>query len=177
MDHLLFWNPEDWTHHEAYEAMVAAAGGEALESAAEDAREARHALEEALSPEQDDVYATAADAGEDAYRMREIAATRVAFVHGLAVGAALARFPDEDAARLAGFAASTATVLLDAGLPGSTAMEVNAVVLDALGRADRVAARPRWTGETVELPLPTRGRPEEATDAADAAPAGGTGEE
>lgn len=67
-------------------------------------------------------------------------ATRVALTHGIAIGAALTAFPGEAADRLLQAGAAFASDLLASGLPPSVALALNRTVLDALDRAEGVAA-------------------------------------
>lgn len=143
MEGLLTWTPEDWTAREPFEAMVAAVGGRALAEAQAEATEARHAFEATLTPEQRRVYGLASDAAAEAGLEREHAATAVALIHGIAIGAGLATLPEVDNDRLLELSADLAGLFLSAGLDPSAALRANEAIVGALRRADRVAARRR----------------------------------
>lgn len=115
---------------------------------------ARRALEDALKPDQLELYMTYADAASDAAAAHEAAAIRVALTHGVAVGAALASHPEEDAGALARVGVDVAEALLASSLPLDTAQDVAGSVLDTLGRLRRVRL-------SAGKPAPGRGLGEE----------------
>lgn len=142
MEHLLRWNPDDWTSHETYEDMLTAVGGAELATLNAEATRARKTFESLLTPGQREPYGEASDAAAEASHSRESAATRVALAHGIAIGAALTAFPSEPADRLLQAGAALTSELLASGLTPTAALALNRTVLDALNRAEAVAALP-----------------------------------
>lgn len=89
----------------------------------ETAREARHAFEASLSPEQRTLYLDASDAGNDAASARTGAAEREALARGLIVGLALreCHHPSGVSAR---FGADLAGVLLASEIPADDLLRI-----------------------------------------------------
>lgn len=143
MNDPLSWNPEDWTSRESLESMIAAVGGATLTEALAEAAETRHAFEGILPQEKRRLYRIAVDASAEAALERENAATRVALVHGLGIGAALivhGREADPD--EVVDLAATFVTDLLASPLRPAVACSVAATVLDALRLAGIARAEP-----------------------------------
>lgn len=163
MDHLILTNPEDWTDRDTFETMISAVGGAELDNTVVSARLARRELEAVVPPDHHAVFMAAIDAGTDANAVREAATTRVALVHGIAIGATLATYAEEEPEKLVRTGAQVASALLASGLPGAVAVDVTRTVLEALGRADMAAMLARADAR--------------AADAAGATPAGSNGEE
>lgn len=162
MDHLTNTSPEDWTDRDTFEAMVQQVGGGELDLAVAAARTARRELEGVVPRDHHSAFVVAVDAATDANAARERATTRVALVHGIAIGAALAGFPEDDDEKVAQTGARVASALLASGLPGSAAVALNRTVLDVLGRADVAAMLARAGGAVGAVPTtPTGSREEE----------------
>lgn len=137
MDTLLTWSPEDWTDLDAYEAALDMYGGADLEALETSAADAAAALEAVLVPAQRDLFHAYADAVVDGYAAREVAATRVALVHGIAMGAALAKFGTrESPARLMRLASAATSEVLVSGLAPRMGISVLETVADAFRAAE-----------------------------------------
>lgn len=133
MENPLTWTPEDWTARESLEATVTALGGEALYEAQATADEMRHTFEGMLPKEKQRFYRLTADAGAEAALERESVVTRIALLHGLGMGAALAvHGRREDPALLVDLAARLVTELLVTRIAPERACDVAATVIDAL---------------------------------------------
>lgn len=137
-DHLL--QLDDLADRASIEAMISWAGGSNLERHRDAARIARVAHEADLTEEQREIYVVFSDAQTDAVAVRELAVASVALAHGIAVGAALGSFPEDDSEALTRLGSRVASSLLDSGLPLEVAHEVTRTTLAALTRAERVAA-------------------------------------
>jgi len=165
MDHLMLWNPEDWTTRETYEHAILQVGGVDLDTFKAQLRTANEGLGAMLDREQREAFVAMSDATSDAWSHRETSATRVALAHGIAIGAALSAFPEDDPEKVARVASGIAGVLLTGGLPPSVAQDVTRIVMEALQRADEVAALPKYTGGHYLRLLPIRVRPGPGTAA------------
>lgn len=142
MESVMNSNPEDWTSRESYERMVARQGGSQLRKTQRSATKAEKHLEEALNPDQQQLFHAAADATVDANSLRETVASRIALAHGIGIGAALARHasPDDNAAEVAALAASLVTDLLATGVARRKALDVAQTVIEVLRFADGALA-------------------------------------
>lgn len=129
------WTLYALTPRDTFEAMIRALGGPALAEQQDLQRAAREVLEGALTADQRALYLSHADARADADAAREDAATRVALTVGVAVGAALVRFPAAPADALARAATGVVRALLGAGLHPDQAAELTQTVLNTLARA------------------------------------------
>lgn len=89
-----------------------------------------------LSADQRDLYATFADAWADACSAREDVVVRVVLTAGIAIGGALATFPEEPAAKVIDLAVSGVVSLLTADLPPDVAQDVARMALRVLARAE-----------------------------------------
>ncbi len=130
------WKLDDLTGREAYEALLARLAGAGLTHQLGVTREARLAVQATLSGDQRDLFITYADACADASAVREEAAGRAGLCYGVAIGAALARFPALDAEAVADTAAEAASAVLGAALPVALAREVARAAIEALALAD-----------------------------------------
>lgn len=144
MDNLLMWNTEDWTDHESYERMLEDHGGMEYKAAQKQAIDAGSALERTLVPGQRDLYHAYADAVVDATAARETVATRIALIHGIAIGATMAEYGDEDPPdKLIGLATGLTTTLLASGLFPGIAVSVLETIRETFDRANQGAGMVR----------------------------------
>lgn len=130
--HITSWRLDEITGREGYEALVARLAGDTLTGQLDAARRARLALQEGLGGAQRDHLITYADAATDAACTREEAAAAAGLCYGVAIGAALARFPDEASDAVIGAAARAAEAVLGSALSLGVADGVARVALDAL---------------------------------------------
>lgn len=124
-----------WMHASTIDPMIGTVAGIDLTRALTSARSTREALGAALNLDQRTLYILASDAAQDAVSIRERAVEHVALVHGLAVGAALAAFPDEPHDLLVDVATRIAGATIGAGMDTEKIQRIVARVLGAVERA------------------------------------------
>ena len=122
----------DLTGREALDALITRLGGDALARSLAEQRAARLALQADLPADGRERFITYADASTDLAATREHAATRAGLCYGVALGAALARFPHERPAAVLEAATLTAASVLSGELPPASARQVAEAVLAAL---------------------------------------------
>lgn len=128
-------NLDTWIASGAIEPMIGSAAGIDLTRAVTNCRTAREALGAALTPEQRALYILASDAALDAASLRESAVQHISLTHGLAIGAALAAFPDEPHDLLVDVATRIAGATIGAGMDTARVQRIVARVLGAVERA------------------------------------------
>ena len=127
---------ELWQSPGALEAMILAEGGPELGALVSARTQAHLRLQEQLSAVQRRALADAEEAVAAAAMAREEAVTRVATLHGVAVGAALARAPQIDPERVAWVAGRAAGLVLRSTLPRPEALSIIRAALDALEQTE-----------------------------------------
>lgn len=128
-------NLETWIASGSIEPMIGSVAGIDLTRALTTFRTAREALGAALTPEQRGLYIVASDASQDAASVRESAVQHIALTHGLAIGAALAAFPDEPHDLLVDVATRIAGAAVGGGMDTARVQRIVARVLGAIERA------------------------------------------
>ena len=122
---------DDILGREGYESMLNRLGGEDLAHQLDLQRDARIALQATLDETQRDLFITYADASSDAAGAREQHVAHAALAVGVALGAALGRFPDAPAEVVIQTAGGAVSAVVGADLPASVAVEIARVALDA----------------------------------------------
>lgn len=137
MDQLLMWNTEHWTDLDDYETMIHDHGGMEYATAQKVMQEAGSMLEQTLPQEKLVFFHTYADAVIDAYASREAVATRIALIHGIAMGAVLERFRKVERPEvLMALANGVTTEMLASGLIPTVAMSVIETIRDVFIAAE-----------------------------------------
>lgn len=135
MNKIQFFDIEEFCDTDAFELLVEAIGGAALQEQRVAAAAARDALMVALDPAQQRLYQAAADAGAEEEAIAARAAVRLCLLRGVAMGAALHALPTADPAAVSRAAAGVAESLLESGLPDLEAEVLQRAVAHALRRA------------------------------------------
>lgn len=130
--HVLNWRLDAVMDREAYEALLERLGGAGLARQLAAQREARLALQATLSGDQRAGFITYADAATDAAAVREEAASRAGLCCDVAIGTALARFPELDPDAVVDAASGAVGAVLGADLPPELARQVASVTIAAL---------------------------------------------
>lgn len=128
-------NLDAWIASGALDPMINNVGGPDLAAALASARTAQEALRAALSPELRALYVAASDAVHDAASLREAAVQHVAITHGLAIGAALAAFPEEPHDLLVDVGTRVAGMALGCDMDTARVQRLVTRVLGAVERA------------------------------------------